>query len=141
MCVVSLVESVQFSYRSNEKKFDSFPRVNSVETTQVPIVMVRERSGALMSPRGPGAVALTLGFKSMRSHPVPSLRCGCENTIKYFILASFSASWCHLSDGCHLTHDYGITVLHYTYIQLVHLVLSGTIHATNLVYNMCVIQT
>ena len=87
--------------------------MNSVETTQVPVVMVRERSGALMSPRGPGAVALTLGFASLRSHPVPSLRWGCENTIKYSFLVSFSAPWCHLSDGCHLshgchlTHDYG----------------------------------
>ena len=69
--------------------------------------MVRERSVALMSPRGPGAVALTLGFTSLRSHPVPSLRWECENTVKYFFLASFSAPWCHLSDGCHLTHDYG----------------------------------
>ena len=43
-----------------------------------------------MSPRGPGAVALTLGFTSLRSHPVPSLRRGCENTLKYFFLASFS---------------------------------------------------
>ena len=78
-----------------------------------------------MSPRGPGAVALTLGFTPLRSHPVPSLRWGCENTIKYLFLASFSAPWCHLcngchlsdgchlpdgchlSDGCHLTHDYG----------------------------------
>ena len=60
---------------------DSFPRVNSVETTQVLVVMVRERSGALMSPRGPGAVALTLGFTSLRSHPVTSFRWGCENTI------------------------------------------------------------
>ena len=58
MCVVSLVESVQFSYRSNENNLTHFPRVNSVETTQVPVVMVRERSGALMSPHGPGAVAL-----------------------------------------------------------------------------------
>ena len=38
-----------------------------------------------MSPRGPGAVALTLGFTSLRSHPVPSLRWRCENTIKYFL--------------------------------------------------------
>ena len=60
-----------------------------------------------MSPGGSGAVALTLGFTSLRSHPVPSLRWGCENTIKYFFLASFSAPWCHLSDGCNLTHDYG----------------------------------
>ena len=66
-----------------------------------------------MSPRGPGAVALTLGFTSLRSRPVPSLRWGCENTMKYFPLTSFSAPWrhlsggCHLSDGCHLTHDYG----------------------------------
>ena len=95
------------------KQLDSFPRVNSVETTQVPVSMVRERSGALMSPRGPGAVALTLGFTSLRSHPVPSLRWGCESTMKYFPLTSFSAPWrrlsggCHLSDGCHLTHDYG----------------------------------
>ena len=70
-----------------------------------------------MSLRGPGAVALTLGFTSLRSHPVPSLRWGCENTIKYFFLASFSAPWCNLSDGCHLsdgyhlTHDYGSTVV------------------------------
>ena len=56
-----------------------------------------------MSPRGPGTVALTLGFTSLRSHPVPSLRWGCENTIKYFFLASFSAPRCHLSDGCHLS--------------------------------------
>ena len=34
--------------------------------------MVRERIGAPMSPRGPGAVALTLGFTSLRSHPVYS---------------------------------------------------------------------
>ena len=61
-----------------------------------------------MSPRGPGAVALTLGFTSLRSHPVPSLRWGCDNTINDFFLASFSAPWCHLSDGCHLTHDYDI---------------------------------
>ena len=61
-----------------------------------------------MSPRGPGAVALTRGFASLRSHPVPSLRWGCENTMKYLFLASFSVPWCHLSDGCHLTHDYGI---------------------------------
>ena len=60
-----------------------------------------------MSPRGPGAVALILGFASLRSHPVLSLRWGCENTIRYFFLASFSAPLCHLSDGCHLTHDYG----------------------------------
>ena len=60
-----------------------------------------------MSPRGPGAVALTLGFTSLRSHLVPSLRWGCEDTINLNILASFSAPWCHLSDGCHLTHDYG----------------------------------
>ena len=39
-----------------------------------------------MSPRGPGTVALTLGFTSLRSHPVPSLRWGCENTMKYFPL-------------------------------------------------------
>ena len=64
-----------------------------------------------MSPRGPGAVALTRGFTSLRSHPVPSLRWGCANTIKYFCLASFSAPWCHLSDGCHLTHDYGRPVI------------------------------
>ena len=63
-----------------------------------------------MSPRGPGAVALTLGFTSLRSHPVPSLPWGCQNTMKYFFLASFSAPWCHLSDGCHLTHDYGMHV-------------------------------
>ena len=81
--------------------------MNSVQTTQLPVVMVRKKSGALMSPRGPGAVALTLRFTSWRSHPVPSLRWGCENTIKYFFLASFSAPWCHLSDGCNLTHDYG----------------------------------
>ena len=36
-----------------------------------------------MSPRGPGAIALTLGFTLLRSHPVPSLRWGCENAIKY----------------------------------------------------------
>ena len=63
-----------------------------------------------MSPRGPGAVALTLGFISLRSHPVPPLRRGCENTISYLFLASFSAPWCHLSDGCHLTHDYGTRI-------------------------------
>ena len=96
------------------KQLDSFPRVNSVETTQVPVSMVRERSGALMSPRGPRAVALTLGFTLLRSHPVPSLRLGCENTIKYFFLASFSAPWCHLSDGCHLTHDFGSTESRYS---------------------------
>ena len=62
---------------------------------------------AAFTRRGPGAVALTLRFTSLRSHPVPSLRWGCENAIKYFFLASFSAPWCHLSDGCHLTHDYG----------------------------------
>ena len=42
-----------------------------------------------MSPRGPGAVALTLGFTSLRSHPVPSLQWGCENTIKLFFLDHF----------------------------------------------------
>ena len=31
-----------------------------------------------MPPRGPGAVALTLGFTSLRSHPVPSLRWGAK---------------------------------------------------------------
>ena len=30
--------------------------------------------------------SLTLGFTSLRSHPVPTLRWGCENTIKYFLL-------------------------------------------------------
>ena len=40
--------------------------------------MVRERSGALMSPRGPGAVELTLGFTSLTSHPVQSLRWDAE---------------------------------------------------------------
>ena len=101
--------------------------MNSVETTQVPVVMVRKRSGALMSPHGPGVVALTLGFTSLRSHPVPSLRWGCENTTKYLFLASFSAPWCHLSDGCHLTHDYGntgeVTNHHFAtllYLQPVH---------------------
>ena len=91
--------------------------MNSVETTRVPVEMVRERSGALMSPRGPGADVTAwarcgsthswIYIGSLRSHPVPSLRWGCENTIKYLFLASFSAPWCHLSDGCHLTHDHG----------------------------------
>ena len=39
-----------------------------------------------MSPRGPGVVALTLGLTSLRSHLVPSLRWGCENTIISFLL-------------------------------------------------------
>ena len=38
---------------------------------------------------GPGAVALTLGFTSLRSHPVPSLRWGCENRFNYSSEASF----------------------------------------------------
>ena len=63
MCVVSLVESVQFSYRSNEN--NTFPCVNSVETTRVPVVMVRERCDVLMPPPGPGAIALTLAFTSL----------------------------------------------------------------------------
>ena len=60
-----------------------------------------------MSPRGPDAVALTLGFTSLRSHPVPSLRWECENTIEYFFLASFSAPWCYLRWVPYLV-EYGI---------------------------------
>ena len=38
-------------------------------------------------------------------------------SLKYFFLASFSAPWCHLSDGCHvsdgchLTHDYYLSAV------------------------------
>ena len=78
--------------------------MNSVETTQVPLVMVPERSVALMPPRGPGAVT---HFSSLRLHPVPYFRWECENTIKYVVLVSLSAPWCHLSDRGHLTHDDG----------------------------------
>ena len=107
------------------KQLDSFQRVNRVGT-----MMVRERSGALMlysSPHvkdllhtvprtaqtWPVAVALNLGFTSERSHPVPSLRWGCGNTIKSCRSCFFCAplrdltDGCHLSDGCHPSHDYG----------------------------------
>ena len=77
----------------NECALDSFQRVNCVVT-----IMVRERSGALMiyssgMSKGPTAygtsysskvvaVAPNLGYTSERSHPVPSPRWGCGNTMK-----------------------------------------------------------
>ena len=65
----------------------------------------------------PVAVAPNLGFTSERSHPVPSLRWGCGNTIKscrsWFLLRTpvRSLRWVPSLRWCHPWHDYGIIVV------------------------------